>query len=187
MLHNIKTSIYVMMLVSNFSQENKHVACENINKIKIQIIAISDLWADNDTIYKDRICVILIRNNIKKKYNSQNSQIKNVKWRCDRIYVWFNDNMVDGWKLLLDRVGLMFWKTIQYFQHWVVTVCLIKYQQLFLVRVKSSKQAFATLYMLTWQLKSSGDFFSCKKWYSIQKKILRWNIKSRSNKVKLHI
>lgn len=52
-LHNIKTSMYVLLLVSNFSQEDNishKVACENIHKIKIQIIARTDLKPDIDNI-----------------------------------------------------------------------------------------------------------------------------------------
>lgn len=48
-IYNIKTSMYVILLVSNFSQEDKichNVACENIHNIKIQIIAITDLNPD---------------------------------------------------------------------------------------------------------------------------------------------
>lgn len=48
MLHNVKTSMYVLMFVSNFSQEDldqtrHNIAYENKHVNKIEIIAITDL------------------------------------------------------------------------------------------------------------------------------------------------
>lgn len=46
MLHNVKTSMYVLMFVSNFSQEDQtrhNIAYENKHVNKIGIIAITDL------------------------------------------------------------------------------------------------------------------------------------------------